>query len=146
MPSANPVVLDTHTWIWLMLGAPPLTPGARIAIADAARVGAVRIASISTWEIAMLERRRRITLSTPVLDWIQSALNAPGISLAPLTPEIAVDSYRLPGNPPQDLADRLIIATARANSAHLVTRDLDILSYATREKATSASSRHRTRP
>ena len=78
----------------------------------------------------MLERRRRITLSTPVLDWIQAALNAPGISLAPLTPEIAVDSYRLPGNPPQDPADRLIIATARANSAHLVTRDLAILSYA----------------
>lgn len=119
MPSANPVVLDTHAWIWLISGAPPLTPGARNAIADAARVGAVRIAAISTWEIAMLERRRRITLSTPVLDWIQAALNAPGISLAPLTPEIAVDSYRLPGNPPQDPADRLIIATARANSAHL---------------------------
>jgi PIN domain nuclease of toxin-antitoxin system len=50
--------------------------------------------------------------------------------VSPLTPTIAVDSATLPGAPPNDPADRMIIATARAHQAVLVTRDTAILRYA----------------
>ena len=50
--------------------------------------------------------------------------------LAPLTPEIAIDSSFLPAPLHNDSADRLLIATARALQMPIVTRDRRILAYA----------------
>jgi len=50
-------------------------------------------------------------------------LATPGLELAPLTPEIALDSSRLPALFHGDPADRIIIATARRMSARILTRD-----------------------
>ncbi len=56
-------------------------------------------------------------------------LALPGISLAPLSPKIAVASTRLPGELPSDPADRMIVATARQLGATLVTADQALLTY-----------------
>ena len=47
------------------------------------------------------------------MEWVRQALDTPGLTLVPLTPEIAVDSTRLPGNLHGDPADRILVATAR---------------------------------
>jgi PIN domain nuclease of toxin-antitoxin system len=47
-----------------------------------------------------------------------------------LTPEILIQSSFLPGDPPRDPADRIIIATARTVGYRLVTRDRLLLAYA----------------
>jgi len=78
----------------------------------------------------MLESKGRISFSIDCLDWIKRALDAPGISLVPLTPEIVVLSSRLPGEFHGDPADRIIIATALELGASLVTKDRKILSTA----------------
>ena len=57
-------------------------------------------------------------------------LKLPGLRLEPMVPGIAVDSTRLPGQPHGDLADRLIIATARSLGGTLLTADRKILAYA----------------
>jgi len=44
----------------------------------------------------VLVSKKRIDLYRDVLVWIRDALSLPGIKLAPLEPEIAVDSTRLP--------------------------------------------------
>jgi PIN domain nuclease of toxin-antitoxin system len=49
--------------------------------------------------------------------------------VAPLTPEIALASSRLPQPFHGDSADRIIVATARAMGARLATRDRKILEY-----------------
>jgi PIN domain nuclease of toxin-antitoxin system len=49
---------------------------------------------------------------------------------APLTPEIAVESSRLPGPFHNDPIDRILAATARIEGLILVTRDRAILDYA----------------
>ncbi|MCK4608609.1 MAG: type II toxin-antitoxin system VapC family toxin, partial [Gammaproteobacteria bacterium] len=57
-----------------------------------------------------------------------AALNAPGITLAPLSPKIAIESCNLHdfhGDP----ADRMIVATARAERLTLITSDKKILQY-----------------
>ena len=54
----------------------------------------------------------------------------PGIRLAALTPEIAIDVSQLPGDFQSDPADRMIVATARRLGAAIVTRDRKILGYA----------------
>lgn len=77
----------------------------------------------------MLEVRGRINFEIECMDWINRALQAPGISLVPLTPEIAILSSRLPGNFHGDPADRIIVATARKIGATLITNDNQILTY-----------------
>ena len=57
---------------------------------------------------------------------------APPISVADLTPEIAVECHHLPGCPHNDPADRILVATARQERMTLVTRDRAILDYAAR--------------
>jgi PIN domain nuclease of toxin-antitoxin system len=130
MTDERSVVLDTHVWLWLMLGSPSLRGEALSAVQRAAGLGNVVIPAIVPWELAMLERKGRITLAMPALTWIEKALDAPGVRLLPLTPAVSVDAATLPGASPGDPADRMIIATARAQQAVLVTRDAAILRYA----------------
>ena len=59
----------------------------------------------------------------------KKTLQAPCISLAPITPEITIESSRLPGKFHGDPADRIIVATARILGAALITRDKNIISY-----------------
>ena len=77
----------------------------------------------------MLVAKSRLAFSRDVLDWINEALTGPGIALVPLLPKIAVASSRLPGGPHGDLADRVIVATARHLGAPVVTADRKILTY-----------------
>ena len=123
------LVLDTHVWVWLMEGRADLHQSVREAIGRSARDGKVLVAAISIWEIAMLERKGRLMLSLPPLQWSRKALTAPGVALCPLTPEIAVEACRLPGELHKDPVDRMIVATARIEDAHVVTRDHAIIDY-----------------
>jgi len=45
-------------------------------------------------------------------------------------PAMAIDACTLPGDFHADPADRILVATARAENATLVTRDEKILAYA----------------
>jgi len=60
-----------------------------------------------------------------------AALRGPGVRFLELSPSIAVQSTRLPGAPPPDPADRILIAGARSQSARLATCDESLLDYAT---------------
>jgi PIN domain nuclease of toxin-antitoxin system len=124
------LVLDTHVWIWTVEGNRNSLGSAAITIIEeAAHRGEVRVSAISVWEVAMLEARGRISLSRPVDDWVRAALRAPGVRLLPITPEIAVESTRLPGTPHGDPADRMLIASARILGGSLATCDSRILDY-----------------
>ena len=51
------------------------------------------------------------------------------MQLAEMSPDILIASSFLPGKPPRDPADRILLATARDLGATLVTRDRAILAY-----------------
>jgi PIN domain nuclease of toxin-antitoxin system len=131
------VLLDTHIWLWLVAGNPDLSMNIRDAIDQAVGAGALRIAAISLWEVALLESRGRIVLGKPIGSWFEEALAAPGPTIDPLTPQIAIESYALPEVFHGDPADRLIVATARVSNAALMTRDRRILDYAARGHLTA---------
>ena len=125
------LLLDTHVWIWLLNGdRQNLNAGILSALTAAGGSGLLRVSAISLWEVAMLEAKGRIHIKMDCLDWLNAALSAPGVSLVPLTPEIAVSSAQLPGEFHGDPADRIIVATARIIDALVVTRDRRITSYA----------------
>lgn len=126
-----PLLLDTHYWIWMQAGTRrELSRSVEKAIADAAAAGNLLLSVISVWELGLLESKGRVELSTPCEQWVRDALAIPGLSVAPLTPEIALASSRLPEPFHGDPADRIIVATARALGARLVTRDSKIREYA----------------
>ena len=124
------LLLDTHIFIWLINGDEFLSSKARRHIENVLeKEGGIAISAISLWEISMLNSRKRILLNQPCLNWISHSLQAPGIYLSELTPEIAVDSCTLPNKFHGDPADRMIIATARILDVPLMTRDEKILTY-----------------
>jgi PIN domain nuclease of toxin-antitoxin system len=121
-------LLDTHVWLWFVLGDKSLsTPNAKI-IESAIGKNAVYVSAISGWEVAMLAKRERIAINQPSLTWIKKALE--GIEYLNLSPEVSTDSCALPGNFHADPADKIIVATARLNNLVLLTRDKKILDYA----------------
>jgi PIN domain nuclease of toxin-antitoxin system len=136
MPTASahrpgPLLLDTHFWIWLQAGeAARFSPAILKAIEQASANGNLLLSVISVWEVGMLEAKRRIHLHMPCEQWIAEALATPGLSVAPLTPEIALESTRLPAAFQGDPADRIIVATARRHRARLLTKDRTLLAYA----------------
>jgi PIN domain nuclease of toxin-antitoxin system len=124
-------VLDTHVWIWLVNGGPErMLGGATDAIRRASAASALAVSAISLWEVAMLESKGRLQLQMECLEWVTEAIKRAGLRVIPLSPEIAVASARLPGDLHGDPADRIIAATARHESAILVTRDHSLLRYA----------------
>lgn len=129
MPSEL-LLLDTHCWIWAQLGLiQQLSRATLQSIKDAEREGNLRISVISIWELAMLEKRGRLALPMNVRTWVEQALSKPGIAVAPLTPEIAIESVHLPGEIHGDPADRMLVATARVLGARLVTKDAQLIRY-----------------
>src|ERR1700728_991666 len=129
MPS-DLLLLDTHCWIWAQLGLiQKLSRATLAAIRNAESDGNIRISVISIWELAMLEKRGRVALPMNVRTWVERALGKPGIAVAPVTPEIAIESVHLPGELHGDPADRMLVATARVLGATLVTKDAQLIRY-----------------
>jgi PIN domain nuclease of toxin-antitoxin system len=125
------LILDTHVWIWAAEGLTPnLGAEAIRVIEDAARVSALAVSAISVWELAMLVKRRRLTLASAVSTWIEASLRPPGARIIPVGAAIALDSTQLPDfDHHRDPADRIIIATARRHGT-LVTCDESVLAWA----------------
>jgi PIN domain nuclease of toxin-antitoxin system len=96
----------------------------------AGRESRIAVSAITPWEIALLVSNNRLQLGSEVMQWILTALAKPGVRLAPLEPEIAVASTRLPWEMHADPADRILVATARHLGATLVTADGALLEMA----------------
>lgn len=126
----DPLLLDTCAAIWLLNGD-PLSVASRTAITNSQAGGSgVYVSPITAWEIGVLASKGRIRIALPVEAWFARLIALPGVRLIELSPAILIRSTGLPGEPPSDPADRMIIAAARDLGAAVVTRDQKILAYA----------------
>jgi len=114
-------ILDTHVLAWLDEGNKRLGIRARKKIDNAFKEDQLAVSAISFWEIAMLEKKQRLSISTPVSQWMEDLLQR-GLQEIPVTGTIAVTAASL-DNYHGDPADRLITATAVCKSALLITAD-----------------------
>jgi len=134
-----PLLIDTHYWIWLQFGTRERLTSANLdLINSAAAEGNLFLSVMSVWEVAMLESKGRLDLYTSCAQWVDEALAVPGLTLAPMTATIAIESTRLPGTFHGDPADRIIVSTARALKARLLTSDRNIRAYARQRHITLA--------
>ena len=109
------IILDTHVWLWWVNQDSKLktTWQEHIEIAD--QVG---ISAISLFEVAWLEKHKRIELSCSLLEWFDKALKGSHIDIIPISPNLASRAVSLPEHH-RDPQDRIIIATPLAHKAIL---------------------------
>ncbi len=114
------IVLDTHIWLWwINRDQTRLKPAWSSRIESDEPVG---ISAISCFEVAWLAHHGRIELPKDEDAWFEKALGGSGIALLPMTPAIARTAVQLPEHH-RDSQDRLIIATALAHKATLISAD-----------------------
>lgn len=131
--ATRPILLDTHALIWLAQGA--LSESAVESIALASADQGLLVSVVTAWEIGLLHRKRLKTGFGPSFGpdphhWYRRVVDRPGFTELELTSAVAITASVLPGDLHADPADRLLVATARALDAALMTRDGSLLDYA----------------
>lgn len=116
------ILLDTCALIFDALTPERLSPAAREALARGEAENNLACADISLWEIAMLIAKGRLDPGTDTATFCRLALDARGVQVLPISPQIAVASVVI-DLPHGDPADRLIAATAVTMDALLLTCD-----------------------
>ena len=120
------VLLDTHFWIWWVMGQDALTESETRALGSAAEAGQLALSAISLWEAQMLHERGRLRLEIPFDAWLVQAAAPSVVQLIPLDVAVILALNKLPPSFHGDPADRIIVATARARDLALATRDRSI--------------------
>jgi PIN domain nuclease of toxin-antitoxin system len=123
------LLLDTHTAIWIVANQ-RLAREAEEAINTVYETnGTLLISPITAWEVGLLVSHRRVDLLATPQRWFARLMSIPNVRLTEISPDILIASSFLPGKPPRDPADRIILATARDLGATLITRDRLLLKY-----------------
>ncbi len=121
------IVLDTHVLVWFAEDSRKLGLRATRLTDAALQRDEVAVAAVTFWEIAMLVEKRRLDLDLSPAAMRLKTLQQ-GIVEIPLNGELAIAAAglkRFHGDP----ADRMIVATALAAGATLITADKTILRW-----------------
>jgi len=114
------LLLDTHIWIWYLLGNERLSQTLRTEIANESNE--LWLSPISIWETLILAEKGKLILTPDPQTWIQNSLQQLDTEEAPLSHEITILSRQLQLKQ-QDPADRFIAATAIHLELTLATVD-----------------------
>lgn len=123
VPTGGPpagLLLDTHALIWWWTDDPRLTPPARAAIADPARVA--HVSAASAWELATKHRLGKWPEAGVVLDQFDDLLRRSRFAALPITPAEARTAGALDWAH-RDPFDRMLLAQAAALGLALVSGD-----------------------
>lgn len=117
------LLLDTHIWLWYLLGDQRLSLQLQTAIADPNTE--LWLNPISIWETLILAEKGRISLQPDPVTWVNLALKTLETREAQMNHAIAILSRQV-ALPHQDPADRFIVATAIYYGLTLATVDANI--------------------
>ena len=117
------VLLDTHVWLWWLLGSERLHASERRALDQLAASCHTCLAAMSLWEAQMLQAKGRLILNRPFPAWLRQAAARDVVQLLPLDAEVVIAVEALPSTFHGDPADRLIVATAAVHDLPLASHD-----------------------
>ncbi|MDX6498221.1 MAG: hypothetical protein QOG23_1481 [Blastocatellia bacterium] len=114
------LLLDTHAFLWFIMGSGNLSVNARALIENPANERLVSVASL--WEIAIKPSLGKLTLSAPFNELIPAHLNLNGIDLLNIKVDHLSNLTTLPFHH-RDPFDRLIIAQAIVEKLPVISLD-----------------------
>jgi PIN domain nuclease of toxin-antitoxin system len=120
------VLLDTHAWLWFVLGDNSHSPTARSLIEDPGNEKLISPASY--WETTIKISIGKFTLPQPYDQFIGHAIVGQGFSLLPILPEHTAALISLPFHH-RDPFDRLLVAQALIEQIPLVSMDESLDAY-----------------
>ncbi|MCU1264021.1 MAG: PilT protein domain protein [Acidobacteria bacterium] len=103
------LLLDTHAFLWFIMGSGNLSVNARGLIENPANERLLSVACL--WEIAIKTSLGKLTLSAPFEELVPAQLEVNGIDLLNINVDHLSTLITLPFHP-RDPFDRLIIAQA----------------------------------
>lgn len=119
-----PLLLDTHVWLWWLLGQPELPARERDTLDALAAAGTPPgLSAISLWEAQMLAAKGRLKVDVPLTHWLPTAAAPEVVILIPMDVAVILALDNLPAGFHGDSADRIIVASARARGIPLATKD-----------------------
>ena len=116
------LLLDTHVFLWAVVGSPLLKPPARRIIESADQV---YVSAASVWEIAIKARLGKLDADP---DALVAAIGASGFIELPVRAVHAVEVARLAPHH-SDPFDRLLVAQATTEPLKLLTADAVLARY-----------------
>jgi PIN domain nuclease of toxin-antitoxin system len=120
------ILLDTHILWWLAYEPEKLSKVASGAILEAELFPrGLAVSAASLYEITWLMERGRLTISVDRTEFLREL--AERLAILPIDGPIAVRAASIAAPFHGDPMDRLIVATALANNARLITADRSIL-------------------
>ncbi|HEY8667189.1 MAG TPA: type II toxin-antitoxin system VapC family toxin [Tepidisphaeraceae bacterium] len=122
------IVLDTQIWVW-WVNDEQMIPPALLGYLEVNEKYGLGVSTISVLEVARLAAAKRLVLPVLLDEWVDQALHYPNVSLIELSPQIAIESTRLPEPFHKDPADRIVVATANSLNSALATTDAKIRAY-----------------
>jgi len=120
------LVLDTHAFLWFVLGDGRLSAKAKAAIEDPSNEKLLSPASY--WEIAIKISLGKYTLSKPYEEFMGKGISENGFVVLPIEPKHTAILTTLPFHH-RDPFDRLIIAQAMVEEAAVVSGDIVFDAY-----------------
>ena len=124
------LLLDTHTVLWLTEQVPKLGRAARQSCDVALAAGDLAIPTVVMFELGWAMNRGRIQGPANLRDW-RSRIQSLGTREIGLSTDIAMAAVELE-DMHSDPIDRIIVATALAHDAVLLTADRPILEWSGR--------------
>ena len=123
------ILLDTCTFLWLVVSAPELSPAARACFADTGNE--VFLSAVSAWEIALKHELGRLPLPEPAARFVPAERARRQIEELPLDEAAALGVGRLPALH-RDPFDRMLVCQAIEHGLTLLTPDPLITQYPVR--------------
>ncbi|HEY2069531.1 MAG TPA: type II toxin-antitoxin system VapC family toxin [Rhizomicrobium sp.] len=125
-----PILLDTCAAMYI-LDHKPMKKAAVEAIDAATDFGGrVFVSPITAWEVGMLVSKGRFRSRYTPEKWLEQLQALPNLAMTAMPAELLMKSSFLPGIPPRDPWDRVVIATGREYGYTVITSDRAMLEYA----------------
>jgi PIN domain nuclease of toxin-antitoxin system len=120
------VLLDTHAWLWFVLGDNSLSSAARSLIEDPTNEKLLSPASY--WEISIKISMGKYLLPRTYDEFMQHAIIDQGFSIIPISPSHTAALIAMPFHH-RDPFDRLLIAQAQVEHVPVISIDSALDAY-----------------
>ncbi len=120
------LLLDTHTFLWLVEGSRNLSAASRTALTDPANELLLSVASI--WELAIKTGNKKLALAEPLDAFVARWTAAYQLAVLPIETAHALAVVGLPDHH-RDPFDRILIAQALVDGTTLVSADARLTPY-----------------